>query len=405
MKFMINAYMINDRTAEVEELVKRASSFVPQLRAQGKEIDDTRRIPEGTIEALSEEGLFKLTVPKKFGGHQVNLRTFIDVNSEIARGNGSAGWVTTLTNVCNWMVATLFPEEVQKEVFGDGEARTCGVLDPRKCEVRRVEGGYIIEHGMWGFGSGSLHANWAALGIPIVDENGNIIDQGLALFPMKDVQIKDDWYTTGLRGSGSNSLEIRDVFVPETRVASVSKAIAGEYQSGNSKDEALYQSAFVPVLALVLLSPPLGLARAALEIFLEKLPNRKIQYTWHTAQAEATVTHLKVAEAAMKIDSAALHIYRAADDIDRWAASGEYMDFHTRARVRMDSGHAVRLCWEAIDILASESGGSLIAENNHLSQIVRDIRAATNHGVIVPSTNLELYGRILCGQEPNTPLV
>ncbi|MEH6994837.1 acyl-CoA dehydrogenase family protein [Neobacillus drentensis] len=402
---MINENIVKDRTNEAEELVKRAAEFVPQLRAQGKEIDDIRRIPEGTIEALNEAGLFNLTIPKSFGGHQVNIRTFIDVNSEIARGNGSAGWVTTLTNVCNWLVATLFPKDVQQEVFGEGNARTCGVLEPRKCEVRRVEGGYVIEYGFWGFGSGSLHANWAALGIPIVDENGTIIDNGLAVLPMKDVEIKDDWYTTGLRGSGSNSLEVRNIFVPERRVASVSKAIHGEYQSGYSKEETLYHSALVPVLALVLLSPPLGMARAALEIFLEKLPNRKIQYTWHNSQAEATVTHLKVAEAAMKIDSALLHVYRAADDIDRFAASGEYMDFHNRARVRMDSGHAVRLCWEAIDILASESGGGLIAENNLLSQIIRDARGATNHGVIVPTTNLELYGRILCGQEPNTVLI
>jgi alkylation response protein AidB-like acyl-CoA dehydrogenase len=346
-----------------------------------------------------------LTIPKSFGGHQVNIRTFIDVNTEIARGNGSAGWVTTLTNVCNWLVATLFPKDVQQEVFGEANARTCGVLEPRKCEVRRVEGGYVIEKGFWGFGSGSLHANWAALGIPIVDENGQIIDNGLAVLPMKDVEIQDDWYTTGLRGSGSNSLAVKDIFVPERRVISLSKAINGEYQSGYSKEETLYHSALVPVLALVLLSPPLGMARAALEIFLEKLPNRKIQYTWHNSQAEATVTHLKVAEVAMKIDSALLHVYRAADDIDKCAASGGYMDFHNRARVRMDSGYAVRLCWEAIDILASESGGGLIAENNLLSQIIRDARGATNHGVIVPTTNLELYGRILCGQEPNTVLI
>ncbi|MBM4763135.1 acyl-CoA dehydrogenase family protein [Bacillus sp. B15-48] len=402
---MINENVVKDRINEAEQLVKRAAGFVPQLRAQGKEIDDLRRIPEETIEAFKEAGLFKLGVPKVFGGHQVNFRTFIDVNSEIASGNGSASWVTTLTNVCNWLVATLFPKDVQQEVFGDGEARTCGVLEPRKCEVRRVEGGYVIEYGFWGFGSGSLHANWAVLGIPIVDENGKIIDQGMAILPMKDIEIKDDWYTTGLRGSGSNSLEVRGVFVPERRVVSISKAIVGEYQSGYSKEETLYHSALVPVFALVLLSPPLGMARAALEVFLEKLPNRKIQYTWHTSQAEATVTHLKVAEAAMKIDSAFLHVYRAADDIDRWAASGEYMDLHTRARVRMDSGYAVRLCWDAIDILASEGGGSLIAENNLLSQIVRDARGATNHGVLVPSTNFELYGRILCGQEPNTVLV
>lgn len=393
-------------TNESNNLVNIAASFIPRLREEGKLIDEIRRIPDATIDALEKAGLFKQTIPAMFGGHQINMRTFLAINSEVARGNGSAAWVTTLLNSGNWLVAALFPKEAQLEVFGtDGIARTCGVVEPRKCVVRLVEGGYVIEHGFWGFGSGSLHANWAVLGIPLVDEKGAVIDQGVALLPMEDVEIKDDWYTTGLRGSGSNSLEVREVFVPKHRITSVSKAIHGEFGSTHLQDQPSYRCAFIPTLAVLLLSSPLGMARAALEVFLEQLPKKRIQYTWHTKQAEATVTHLKVAEAAMKIEVAHLLAYRAADDLDTWAAKGEYMDFKTRARVRADCGYVVKLCWEAVDMITSESGGSLISENNHLSQIVRDARGATNHGVLVPSTNFELYGRILCDQEPNTGLI
>jgi alkylation response protein AidB-like acyl-CoA dehydrogenase len=386
-------------------LVQKAANFTEELRKRGKEIDELRQLPQDLFDSLDKEGLFRFTIPKIFGGHQVNWRTFIDINTELAKGNASVAWVSTLINIGNWIAVNLYPEETQKEIISAGPVYNCGVIEPRKFKGRRVEGGYYIEEGHWGFASGCRHATWIGFGFPIFDDQGNVVNQGLGITEAKNVIIKDDWHTIGLRGTGSHSMEIRDLFVPDRRVALFSEVLQGKYAAENLRDQPEYRAAFVPVLALILVAPILGMAQAALEIFLEKLSNRKIQYTWYAKQGEATVTHLKVAEAAMKIESAILHTHRAADDIDRWAASGEHMDVNTRVRVRADTGHIVKLCSEAIDILLSESGGSVIAESNLLSQIARDARGASNHGVVVPSTNMELYGRILCGQEPNTMLI
>ncbi|NED83970.1 oxidoreductase, partial [Streptomyces sp. SID11233] len=122
------------------------------------------------IKALTEAGLFRLTVPRRLGGFETNFRTMLEVTSELARGCGSTAWVATLINVTNWTVG-LFPERAQLDVWGSGpDARVCGVLAPTSTS-RKVEGGWRVT-GRWGFASGSLHAQWANLGIPLTDGSG-----------------------------------------------------------------------------------------------------------------------------------------------------------------------------------------------------------------------------------------
>src|SRR5207245_2033428 len=156
---------------------------------------------------------------------------------------------------------------------------------------------------------------------------------------------------------------------------------------------------------MLLMSPLLCAARPMQELLLERLPSRGSQSTWYTKQAEATITHLQVAEAAAKIDAAQLLLERASDDIDAWARRGEYMEYMSRARTRLDSGYAARLLFEAADIIIEASGGSFAAASNPLNHYWRDIRIGSLHAFSNPTTNIELYGRLLCGQPANTPLV
>jgi alkylation response protein AidB-like acyl-CoA dehydrogenase len=394
------------RQASHDDLVERARLLVPHLRQRMKEMDQLGYLPEATVQELQDAALFQLTTPRIYGGLQVDMRTYMDVVAEIGRGDTSTAWILALINGANWMAATVFPEETQQEVFGtQGGAQVSGVLAPRQCTVQRVEGGYLIEEGKWGFNSGSYHSNWVGLGIPLLNERGEVADQGFALLPTEDVERLNDWNVIGMQGTGSTSVAVHNKFVPERRITSMSQSTDGNYASKNLQDEVEYRYAFVPLLAIVLVFPILGAARAMLELLLERLPSRGIQYTWYTKQSEATITHLQVAEATAKIDAAQMFLERAADDIDSWARRGEYMAYMSRARVRMDSGYAARLLFEAADIIIEASGGSFAAAHNPLNHFWRDIRTGTLHAFSNPTTNLELYGRLLCGQSANTPLV
>jgi 3-hydroxy-9,10-secoandrosta-1,3,5(10)-triene-9,17-dione monooxygenase len=390
-----------------EAIIGRAAGLVPTLRARTRCADAIVKIPDITISELNDARLFELMTPKCYGGLQTNLRTYKETVAQLGRGDASTAWTVALINICNWLAATLYPKQVTDEMFAAaGGLRACCVFSSRNVKVRKVQGGYLIKEGVWRFNSGIYHANWDLLGIPLVDSVGNIVDEGLAALPIEQLEILNDWDSIGLRGSGSSSVAVHNVFVPAERVATISTAIEGRYGSSHLRGEPLYRVAFIPLLAIILVFPALGTGRAALEIFLETLPNRGIQYTWYEKQAEATVTHLQVSEASAKIHAAECIVERAVMELDRNAEEGrEYMDILSRARIRRDTGFSSQLIYEAVDLLASASGGSFADALNPMNRLWRDARIANLHGAVCSSTNLELYGRLLCGQQANTPLV
>jgi len=386
-------------------LVAAATALIPTLRSRSSETDALARLPDSTIADLEKAHLFDMLVPKIYGGLQCSLRTFMDAVVELGRGDGSAAWTVALLSSSTWMAATLYPKHVVDEVFSGGKFRTGGVLAPRTVKAKRVDGGVLIEEGSWSFNSGVDHAQWDILGIPIFDESGQFIDSGSALIPVSQVTLLHDWDTIGLRGSGSTSVAVKDVFVPNERIALLSKTLQEDYASTHLRDEPLYRLALIPFLATKLVFPALGIAKAALELFLEKAPHRGIAYTWYEKQDEAAITHLQAGEASAKIDAAELMLRRSVDVLEASAASGTRMALEQRARIRRDAGAASQSIWEAMDLLAGASGGSFAYTKNPMNRLWRDARVAGMHGGLNASANLELFGRILCKKEPNIPLL
>jgi alkylation response protein AidB-like acyl-CoA dehydrogenase len=391
-------------TPEAAELVARAKELRPLLTQNATVGEQDRRVAEESIQALTDAGLFRLTIPKRYGGYQTSLRTFLDVSAAVAEADGGTAWIVTLINVCNWM-ASLFPGRAQDEVFGvDPNAKVSGVLAPT-AESRKVDGGWQVT-GKWYYNSGSLHSTWAVLGIPITDEAGEVVDQALALFPGSELTLEDTWFVAGMKSTGSNAVIAEDVFVPEHRILRVPDAINGVYPSEHTATEALYRSAFIPVLALVLIGPQLGMGKAALEYVISKAAKKPISYTFYESQQDSVAFQLQIAQAARLIDTAHLHAYRAASDIDEAAARGDYPDFLTRARVRSDTGYVAESITRSIDVLLSAHGAGSFAEVSPLQRIWRDSATAARHAVATPMVGYEVYGKALLGVEEGiTPLV
>jgi alkylation response protein AidB-like acyl-CoA dehydrogenase len=385
------------------ELVDRVRELQPLIRQNAAQGEQDRRVTQEVIDAIAAAGLFKIAQPRRYDGYETSMRTMLDVSAALGEADGGTAWVVTLLNVCAWMTGT-YPQQAQDDVWGANPgALVSGVLAPT-AEARKVEGGYQVT-GRWFWNSGSWHADWAVLGIPVTDDAGEVVDQGLALIPRADLDLEETWFVAGMKSTGSNCLIARDVFVPAHRIVSVPPAIEGHYGTEHT-DETFYQSAFVPILALVLVGPQLGLGRAALEIVKEKAAKKPISYTFYTTQADSVAFQLQIAEAAMLLDTAHLHAYRAADDIDQAAARGTYPDFITRARVRADTGWVVEHVTRAIDILLSAHGAGSFADANPLQRIWRDSSVAARHAVVLPVVSYEVYGKALLGRDDYiTPLV
>lgn len=387
------------------ELVEKARSLIPKLREYGEEIENTNSLPKTIIDDLQNEGTLKVLRPHLFGGYQTNMRTYTEVVTEISRGNGSAGWFVALSNIRDYMISYTFGEKALSEIYKPGEdVVLAGNFKPIKCDIKKVDGGYYIEEAQWPFVSGSPHADWCYFGFPIFDENGGV-EMAIMVIPRGELEVLDDWYVMGLKGSGSNSCKIKNVFVPEHRVSLDRLASKGHYLIEPLNDVALYRSSFVPSLTLSIVAPALGLAKAAMDLYMERLPNAGIGNTFYNKQAEAPVTHHQVAQAQLKIDSAEMHLYRAVDKIDAYAERGQVMDKNEIVKVKADFGYVNQLCKEAIDLLVAGVGSMFTYDTNSIQRVYRDFLTMHLHGFITPSSLIETYGRVLCGQEPNTYFV
>jgi alkylation response protein AidB-like acyl-CoA dehydrogenase len=386
-----------------EAVLARIRDILPLLAKNAAQGEVDRRVTEESITALTEAGAFKIAQPRRYGGYGLPVRSMLEVSATVGEADGGTAWVVALSNVCAWL-AGLFSEQAQDDVWGaNPDAKVSGVLAPT-AETTKVDGGYRVT-GRWYYNSGSWHADWAGVGIPLTDERGEVVDQGMALIPRIDLGLEETWFVAGMRSSGSNCLIAQDVFVPDHRVMSVPPAIAGQYAMAEPEED-LYRAAFVPVLALVLAGPQLGLGRAALRMVREKAARKAISYTAYTTQAESAAFQLQLAEAAMRIDSAHLHVFRAADDIDTAAANHTYPDVELRARVRADTGWAVENVTKAFDILLSAHGAGSFAEANPLQRMWRDSAVAARHAIVLPAVGYEIYGKALLGRDDQiTPLV
>jgi len=388
----------------VMELVARARELAPLFRKNAAASEANRRIDDETIKAAMQAGLMRVCTPKRYGGWEMNTRAMLDVSAAIAEADGGAAWVVNLNNVCCWLTS-LFPVRTQNEVFGaDPDTCVSGVLNPT-ASVKKEPGGYRIIMGEWHYNSGGWHARWAVLGLPIVNEAGETIDQGLAMIPMSDLERVDTWFVAGMKSSGSICLRAKDVFIPDHRILSVPQAIEGKYPT-EMRDEVFYRSPFIPLLAIILVGPILGLGRAALEFVRQKANSRTIAYTFFEKQSASVAFQLQVADAALMIDTAHFHAYRAADDVDQAAARGVYPDMLTRARVRADTGYVVEKITQAIDKLLFAHGSAGFADASPLQRIWRDAAVASRHAVVLPPIGYELYGKALLGAENTvTPLI
>lgn len=382
-----------------ERLVLQARELVPRLRDRHTETDLLAKASEETVGELENAGLFSMMLPRAYGGLQTDISTWREAVTELGRGDGGVAWAVTLINACNWMVAGLFPRAVTDEVFSKPNTRVAGVFSARGAKARRVKGGVVVEKGIWFFNSGVYHAQWDLLGVTMYDEAGEPIGPGVALVPMSDVKILNDWDTIGLRGSGSTNVAMENVFIPDERIVGLVASTEGRV-SGAFPGQALYRTAFAPLMVSILSFPVLGMGMHMMEEFLNVLPKRDIKLTPYTRQGEAPVTHIQIGQASAKLHAAQLLMAKATHEMDAWAARGEYMPVLDRAAICRDTAAADQLVWETAEIIADASGGTFARRGYVLSRIWSDIKVATMHPFVSKMSNFEMYGRMVCGVNP-----
>ncbi len=378
-----------------------AAAVIPLLREMAPRIERDRTLPPEVVAALEDSGALTLSRPARYGGVEASLGTQFDELCAVARGDGSAGWITSLFSVGGFF-AGLFDDRAQEEVFANPKARVAGVFSPTGV-LTPVDGGYRLT-GRWSWNTGCRHAHWDTLAA-VVEGGGTPPEVRIALVPMEELAIEDDWDPSGLAGTGSATVTCQDVFVPTHRTLLTMDALQERYASEANRDRPLFRSAFFPFVLVASMGAPVGMAQAAMDVFLERLPGRQITYTHYADQSEAAVTHLQVAEAAARTKACELLSRDLARRLDEAAAEGRTLTVPERAAIRGEVGLVVRECRTAVELLADASGASSIQRTVPIQRIARDMRALSIHAALSYTTNLEVYGRVLVGVDPFTPFL
>jgi alkylation response protein AidB-like acyl-CoA dehydrogenase len=316
----------------------------------------------------------------------------------VARGCPSSSWIGTIFAAMSWLVST-FPNEAQDEVFDSKDPRISGVFSPTG-KAARKSGGFVI-NGRWGYNTGGHGSNWTIVNT-LLDDGGDAPLPMCALVRSTELTRLDDWSASGMTSTGSSTIVAKDIFVPAHRAQPLPPMLGGGYCESRNAANPYYRYPLAAVLAVNAAGTPVGIARAAFELFLANVHGRPMTYTSYTDKAQAPVTHLQLGEAALTIDSADAHMRLACVPLDEYRKPLSILD---RVQMRAHVSAATGLARAATDLLFHASGAGAIQSNVPIQRFQRDMQALSNHAIMHPQTTMELYGRVLCGLEPNTLIV
>ncbi|MFJ6725426.1 acyl-CoA dehydrogenase family protein [Streptomyces sp. NPDC091281] len=388
---------------EIAAIVDRIDEMRPRIAASGGEADSSRRIAQNVFDEVAATGAFSISAPTKFGGLAANTREAHAVARALGRGDGSLAWVHGILDSGAWVVS-LMDGQAQQEVWGasGGIDSFISIVLATTSDTERVEGGYRVT-GKWGYGTGSTHATWSLLGIPLKNSRDEVVDAGLALIPTAELTYEDNWFVAGMRSTASVTQVANNLFVPAHRVFPLTAAVEGGYLGDNP--EPTYRTVFVPSLFMKLVGPHLGLGRAALDFVVAKAESKAIAYTGYAKQADSAVFQSAVAKASVRLGAAEALAAQVADDIYSATERDHYAPYSERIEMRAKAGWIVETVTGVIEELVTAHGSAGFAESSALQRVWRDQATAARHGHTLSASGYEAFGKVLCARQDDARFV
>ena len=377
-------------------LLNAAEALVPDLASRAAATEAARSVPPETIAAYHRSGILKALQPRAFGGAQLSFDVFSRIVETLAQGCSASAWVYAVLGEHQWVVACM-NERAQTDVWGAiPDAVVSSSLAPRN-NATPVDGGWRLS-GEFPFSSGCQHAQWAILGARAEDAAGNKPTRYM-LVPMAEIEIRDDWHVLGLRGTGSRTLVLRDVFIPAHRTVLLKDLLEGTTPgSAVHPDYGLLRAprGFLVPFSL----PPVmfSLARRALAMVPASLRSRLSRGVRDLGESE--VVQMQLAEAGAEIDLANLVLHTRRAESMALLDSGQPIRVEDTMRNRRDVAFAAEQIKRGVERLGEISGSRIVHDSDPLQPILRDVLTIATHSVVLRYTNYVPYGRTMLGLPP-----
>ncbi|MGV1989205.1 oxidoreductase [Agrobacterium sp. 22-221-1] len=385
------------------EIRKKAADLVPLLRKNALEGEALGALTRESLEALNGIGAFRLTLPKDVDGFALGARDVVEIVSEVARGDGAAGWIIFVAGGLRNILA--FPDDAVKEIFDCGRewigplAAGASIFATKVGSARRVEGGWMVS-GAWHFGSGCKHAKWIAVGVDYEQVPGQS-SRAMAILNADQVEIIDNWHVMGMKATSSNSLTVKEEqFVPDRRFMDMRDfpvrmdETRRRYSGFASKFGA---RGLMLLTNLTHMAIVLGMARGALECYIEMAKKQQPFNLPYPRVAEMASTQVCAAKAYAMIKMAEAVTYRNADTLDRHALECIEISPEQEQAMMMEAVYATNSLDGVIGMLQLSIGSATASENNPVQRFARDARVALLHGAVRLDPTAEIFGRQLMG--------
>ena len=382
-------------------ILHAAIGLTPSLRDSAEDIENGRRLPRSIVQGVKDAGVFGMAMPRAWGGPELDPLTQYRVLEALAMADGSVGWCAMI-NCDGGYITAFLEDEVGRTMYRDLQAPTAAAASPTG-QALQVPGGYQVS-GRFPFASGCQHCDWVWVGCLVIADGQQVKDANgvpetrQCILPLSQCEVLDTWYTTGLRGTGSNDLSVKDIYVPAERTFS--------FQDPNliKRSGPLYAFPFMFITKSSAVA--LGIARRALDYLIETASSK-------TARPYTTGDRLEpakkmrddvfiqdaVGRADTMLTAARAHVFEVMGDLWATLVACEEPSPTQIARVTTAHAYVVGTCVEIVQLVYKAAGGTAVYQKGPLDRCLRDVLSMNQH-VIGTIRTYEMAGRLLLGLEP-----
>ncbi|MGH9238274.1 MAG: hypothetical protein ACRD3G_09570 [Vicinamibacterales bacterium] len=371
------------------------TSVVERLRARATRAAAERCLPTESIDDLRRLGVFRALTPARYGGAAAAIVPLFESLVHVAEACASSAWVGSLFSLHAFLIGR-FPEPLQDEVWAaTPDALVASSVAPRG-EAAVVPDGFRI-HGTWSYASGVDHAQWAIL-TSLVRQAQHPAAACLFAVPARDYRIEDDWFVSGLQGTGSKTIRIESpLFVPAHRTRYLA------HLDGQCADAAVFSPlARIPwqsLFSLAFAPAAIGTAAAATKRLRELLAVKRSAYAGKPLR-DSPLSVARLARTVSDVDAATLRLQRDVADLQRCADAGSPLSADVAERIIFDAAEIVDCSARAVERAFRGGGGAAIRTTSALQQHFRDMYAITQHAAVEYDGACERYGASLLPPVP-----
>ena len=374
---------------EFERLIEQAHALASTVSYAVERIDKERRIPEDIVRPIIDAGFFRLLLPKSLGGYELAHPDFLKIVRIFSESDASVGWCINQNNVFSTNSVRV-GQSIAEEIWGDSLTVVTNGPPRPDSTATKCPNGYRLS-GNWDFSSGISHASWVAALAPVRNSDGSQTNEMRTfLIDKSEIEVIDEWFVGGLRGTASLSFKAQDVFVKSERSYG---------QSEPSREPgALYVIHTTPMFASGFATVALGVARTALD-FAINLTKRKTQQGAANVLSVDTTTQRLIGQSEASWHSARAFLDEAVNQMWQCAVENHRLDTQERINVRLAGTHAIRTSADIVDTAYSLCGSSAIFDSTTIQRCFRDAHAIRQQIQGRPN-HYDTAGQFYLGIEP-----